>query len=48
MPDPGPDDVLELRCPECNKKVLVKKRDADKEMLVRCPDGHEIPLVKAI
>jgi hypothetical protein len=48
MSDPGPDDVLELRCPVCKKKVQVKKRDADEEMLVKCPDGHEVPLVKAI
>ena len=46
-----PDDdeiTIEIRCPQCKKPIKIKKRDADREMIARCPDGHEVPLVKAI
>jgi DNA-directed RNA polymerase subunit RPC12/RpoP len=44
----GPkDDEIEVRCPQCNAKVIVSVKEADEKMKVRCPKGHEVPLVKA-
>jgi hypothetical protein len=41
------DDEIEVVCPTCKAKVTVSVKEADKKMMVMCPKGHEIPLVKA-
>jgi DNA-directed RNA polymerase subunit RPC12/RpoP len=40
-------ETIEITCPECGTKIRMKKRDADREMVARCPKGHDVPLVKA-
>jgi ssDNA-binding Zn-finger/Zn-ribbon topoisomerase 1 len=42
------EDTVEVRCPECDAKVRMKREEAEKTFLARCPNGHEIPLVKAL
>ena len=39
---------MEVRCPECKAKVKVKVEDAEQGKPVRCPNGHEIPMMKAL
>jgi hypothetical protein len=41
------EDSVVVTCPECNAKVSLSTKEAEEKMLVRCPNGHEIPLVKA-
>ncbi len=41
-------DEIELTCPECKAKVAISVKEADEKMKARCPNGHEIPLVKAL
>ena len=48
-PDTEDENVtIEIRCPTCKVKIAIAKREADRTMVARCPNGHEIPLVKAI
>ena len=42
------DDTVDVRCPRCKKMVRVSKAKAEAEMRVVCPNGHEIPLAKAL
>jgi hypothetical protein len=42
------EDVVEVRCPECNAKVRVKREQAERTYTARCPNGHEVALVKAL
>lgn len=42
------DEVVEVRCPECDAKVRVSQKQAEQTYLAKCPNGHEVPLVKAI
>ena len=39
---------MEIRCPQCKKTVKVSVADAEAGKPVRCPNGHEIPLAKAL
>ncbi len=39
---------MEVRCPECKKKFKVKIADVDQGKPVRCPSGHEVPMMKAL
>ncbi|MCA9586665.1 MAG: hypothetical protein KC657_15025 [Myxococcales bacterium] len=45
MPD---EEEIEVRCPVCGKTARVPAKQAERDFKARCPDGHEIPLVKAI
>ncbi len=40
-------EQFEVRCPVCKQVVKVDRTQAEREMRVRCPKGHDIPLVKA-
>ena len=41
-------DTVEVQCPECKKMVRVSKTKAEKDMKTKCPNGHEIQLMKAL
>ncbi len=41
-------DVVEVQCPQCKKAVRVSKAKAEKDMKAKCPNGHEIELMKAL
>ena len=41
-------DTVEVQCPECKKSVRVSKTKAEKDMKTKCPNGHEIQLMKAL
>ena len=47
MTEPAGDE-MEVRCPECKKKVKVKVTDVEQGKPVRCPSGHDIPMMKAL
>jgi hypothetical protein len=42
------DEVIEVKCPDCGAVVRVDREKADREMKAKCPNGHEVPLVKAL
>lgn len=48
MSGPRASDTFEIVCPTCGAKVVVKEKDAERTMVARCPNGHEIPLAKAL
>ncbi len=41
-------DIVEVRCPECSSKVRIPREKAEREFKAKCPNGHEVPLVKAL
>lgn len=47
MPD-NDEDIVEVRCPSCNEKIRVAREKAEREFKAKCPNGHEVPLVKAL
>lgn len=42
------EDIVEVICPECHEKVRVAREKAEREFKAQCPNGHEVPLVKAL
>lgn len=42
------DDVVEVRCPECGATVRVAREKAERDYTAKCPNGHEVKLVKAL
>jgi len=42
------EDIVEVRCPECDEMVKVAREKAERDFKAKCPNGHEVPLVKAI
>lgn len=49
MHDPGGKSVeIEITCPQCKRVVKISANDAERKMKVTCPNGHEIPIVKAL
>jgi predicted RNA-binding Zn-ribbon protein involved in translation (DUF1610 family) len=42
------DEVVEVKCPDCGAVVRIAREKADREMKAKCPNGHEVPLVKAL
>ena len=40
-------DEVYVRCPKCNAKVRVDEK-AKKSHVAKCPNGHEVELVKMI
>lgn len=42
------EEIVEVRCPECNEKVRLTREKAEREFTATCPNGHEVPLVKAL
>ncbi len=45
---PKDDEVIEVRCPECREIVRIAREKAEREYKAKCPNGHEVPLVKAL
>jgi phage FluMu protein Com len=37
-----------VRCPTCNTKFKVAVTDAETKMSVKCPNGHDVALVKTM
>ena len=42
------EEDLQITCPECKAVVRVSVEKAERDMKARCPNGHEIPLAKAM
>lgn len=42
------EEIIEIRCPECGAVIRIPERQAEKEMKARCPNGHEVPLARAL
>jgi len=42
------DEDIEVRCPECGAVVKIAREKAERDMKAKCPNGHEVPLAKAI
>jgi hypothetical protein len=42
------EDIVEVRCPACNALVRLKREQAERDFKAKCPNGHEVPLVKAL
>jgi len=47
MSQKPPDEVVSVRCPKCNAKVVVDDK-AKSAMYVTCPNGHRVDLVKMV
>ena len=45
---PEDDPVMEIRCPKCKATVKITVSEAEAGMKVKCPKGHDVPLVKAL
>ena len=48
MPKKDEDDQIEVRCPECGAAVRVAVAEAERTNKANCPNGHEVPLAKAL
>ena len=42
------DEIIEVKCPDCGAVVRISREKADREMKAKCPNGHEVPLAKAL
>lgn len=42
------EDLVEVRCPECSATVRVPRAQAERDFKAKCPNGHEVPLAKAL
>jgi hypothetical protein len=42
------DEQIEVRCPDCGASVRVTVAEAERTNKARCPNGHEVPLAKAL
>lgn len=42
------EDIVEVRCPECDAKIRLARTEAERNFKAKCPNGHEVPLVKAL
>ena len=47
-PMPNDDEEIEVRCPECGAIVRVSVEVAERTNKATCPNGHEVPLAKAL
>jgi len=41
-------ESMEIRCPQCKEKIKVSVADVEQGKPVRCPNGHDIPMMKAL
>jgi hypothetical protein len=48
MPSKDKDEEIEVRCPECGASVRVAVAEAERTNKASCPNGHVIPLAKAL
>lgn len=42
------EEEVEVRCPECGATVRVPLAEAERTNTATCPNGHEVPLAKAL
>jgi len=42
------DELIEVRCPECGTVVKIREKEAERTNLAKCPNGHDVPLAKAL
>jgi len=42
------EDIVEVRCPDCNEKVRLSREQAERDFKATCSKGHEIPLVRSV
>jgi len=45
---PKDDEDIEVRCPECGATVRVSIEKAERDHEAKCPNGHHVPLAKAL
>mgnify|MGYP001070989603 CR=1 FL=1 len=48
MPKDDEEDIVEVRCPTCNEKIRLSREKAERDFRATCPNGHDVPLVKAL
>ena len=48
MPSKDEDEQIEVRCPECGATARVTVAEAERTNKARCPNGHEVPIAKAL
>ena len=48
MPSKDEDDEVEVRCPTCGATIRVAVAEAERTNKATCPNGHEVPLAKAL
>lgn len=42
------EEIVEVRCPECGEIVRVPAEEAERTMRATCPNGHDVPLARAL
>jgi uncharacterized paraquat-inducible protein A len=42
------DEEIEVKCPDCGAAVRVPLAEAERTNKATCPNGHEVPLAKAL
>lgn len=47
MPDDA-EDIIEVRCPQCQETIRIPREKAERDFEATCPNGHRVPLVKAL
>ena len=45
---PKDEEQVEVRCPKCGAEVRVALAEAERTNKATCPNGHEVPLAKAL
>lgn len=45
---PKDDDIIEVPCPECREVVKIDREKAERDFKAKCPNGHEVQLVKGL
>ena len=48
MPSKDAEDEIEVKCPDCGAVVRVAVAEAERTNKAKCPNGHEVPLAKAL
>lgn len=48
MPKDDDKEQIEVRCPDCGAAVRVAVAEAERTNKATCPNGHEVPLAKAL
>lgn len=48
MPKDDDKEQIEVRCPDCGAAVRIAVAEAERTNKATCPNGHEVPLAKAL